>query len=238
MSQSLTGIASMATRHLLAQLSPACAQATGHPLSFTAVGGVLAAQRVRAGDAFDLVALAQDVIADLVGEAHVDAASVRPLVHSHMAIAVSAQTQRLDIPTPDISTVSALRQTLREAARIGYSTGPSGVALLRLLQDWQLVDVLRPRLVQAPPGVSVAQLIAQGQVDLGFQQLAELQGHDGVAVLGPMPAGSEIVTTFAIGVGASSAHPEAARDCLEFLCSAQTDAVKRRCALEPAARVA
>jgi len=234
----LIGIASMATRQLLTQLSPACAQATGHAVSFSAVGGVLAAQRVRAGEAFDLVALAQDAITALVDEGHVDGASVRPLAHSHMAIAVSAQAHRSDSPMPDVSTIAALRQTLLNSAHIGYSTGPSGMALLRLLQDWQLADVLRPRLVQAPVGVPVAQLIAQGQVGLGFQQLAELQGHDGVAVLGTLPAGSEIVTTFAIGVGARSAHPAAARDCLEFLCSAQADAIKRRCALEPAGRLA
>jgi len=225
----------MATRQLLAQVSSICAQATGHALSFRAVGGVLAAQRVRAGEILDLVVLAEDVMASLASEGHVDAASVRPLVHSPMAVAAADGVS----PRPDISTVSALQHALRETARsgcIGYSTGPSGVALLRLLQDWQLVESLRQRLVQVPPGVPVAQLIAQGQVDLGFQQLAELQGHDGVTVLGPMPAGCEIVTTFAIGIGTHSAHPDAARTCLEFFCSAQTDAVKRRCALEPAGR--
>jgi len=236
MLQPLIGIASMATRQLLAQLSPACTQTTGHALSFTAIGGVLAAQRVRAGGTFDLVVLAQDAITALADAGHVDGASVRPLVHSHMAIAVSAQRSTDD--APDVSTVCALQQTLCNATRIGYSTGPSGAALLRLLQDWQLIEVLQPRLMQTPPGIPVAQWVAQGQVDLGFQQLAELQGHDGVAVLGTMPVGSEIVTTFAIGVGTNSAQPEAARDCLAFLCSAQTDAVKRRCALEPAGRLA
>jgi len=234
MPQTLTGIASMATRRLLTHLAPACTQATGHPLGFTAVGGVLAAQRVRAGEVFDLIVLADDVMASLADAGHVDASSIQPLVHSHMAIAVPAGSASV----PDVTTVGGLQHALRDAVQIGYSTGPSGKALLRLLQDWHLTDALQHRLVQAPAGTPVAQLIAQGQVDLGFQQLAELQGHDGVVVLGCMPAGCEIVTTFSIGVGARSTQPQAARVCLNDLCSPTHDAIKRRCALLPAGRAA
>jgi len=220
----------MTTRHLLAQLSAACTQATGHAVSFTAMGGIQAAARVQAGAAFDLLVLAADALERLAQAGHVDAASVRPWLLSPMAVAIPAQAAQ----RPDVSSAPTLRQALLAAPRIGYSTGPSGTALLRLLEDWQLMQTLRARLVQAPAGVPVAQLLADGKVDVGFQQLAELQDHAGVTVLGRLPAGCEIITTFAIAISSRSRHPEAARACLDFLCSQHTDAVKRGCALEPA----
>ena len=58
------------------------------------------------------------------------------------------------------------------AASIGYSTGPSGIALKRLFERWGIADEIEQRLVQAPPGVPVGTLVARGEVELGFQQLS------------------------------------------------------------------
>ena len=41
------------------------------------------------------------------------------------------------------------------ARTIGYSTGPSGVALLELFEHWGIAEVIRPRVVQVSPGVPV-----------------------------------------------------------------------------------
>ena len=61
----LTGISSMATRHVLADLADLAAS-DGLPLvEFTSVGGVDAAERVAAGESFDLVVLAAGALAKL-----------------------------------------------------------------------------------------------------------------------------------------------------------------------------
>ena len=129
---------------------------------------------------------------------------------------------------------AALRASVVGARAIGYSTGPSGVALLDLFQRWGVGDIVRDRLVQAPPGTPVGTLLAHGEVELGFQQLSELMHVDGIDVLGTMPPGTEIVTTFSGGICAASQHPDAARTWLDFIRSAAADDAKRRQGMWPA----
>jgi len=119
------------------------------------------------------------------------------------------------------------------ARTVGYSTGPSGVALQRIFERWEIDASTGPRVVQAPPGVPVGALIARGEVELGFQQLSELMHLDGIDVIGPMPAGLEIVTTFSGGVCSASTQPDAARALLEFIRSPVADAAKWRHGMQP-----
>jgi molybdate transport system substrate-binding protein len=80
----------------------------------------------------------------------------------------------------------------------------------------------------------VAQLIARGEVTLGFQQLSELTHEEGVDVIGPMPPGLEIVTTFSGAICTTSAQVEVARELLEFLRSPAADEARLRHGMQPA----
>ncbi|MFT3797726.1 substrate-binding domain-containing protein [Microbacterium sp.] len=221
-----TAISSMATRHVLADLA-AAAVGAGLPLvEIESVGGVDAARRVAAGEPFDLVFLASDALARLAADGHVDAASVAPLMLSQTAVAVPSGTDAA-APRPDGTAypdAAALRSALRAASRIGYSTGPSGTALVRMIDEWGLTAELGDRLVRARPGVPVAQSVASGEVDLGFQQLSELVGQPGVRILGVLPPDCAIDTVFAGAVAATSADPATARAVLEFLSSSDAAA--------------
>jgi len=218
----------MATRQVLSALAAACDAATGLALRIESVGGVDAARRVAAAERFDLVVLAEDAMQRLADGGHVLADSRRVIVESPMVVAVTA-----GIAPPDISTPDALRQALCEAAGIGYSTGPSGTALLQLLERWQLRGALGDRLRQAPPGVPVGSFIAHGDVSIGFQQLSELQQVPGITVLGPMPAGLEIITRFVGAVAATSADPATARRVLDCLVDTRHDDLKRQHGMTP-----
>jgi len=225
----LTGISSMATRLLLSDLAAAWSGQGGGGLSIESVGGVDAAKRVAGGEAFDLVVLASDAIDSLLATGHAVAGSRTDLVHSAVAVAV-----RAGAPHPDIGSEAALRQALLAAQYIGYSTGPSGVALLKLFERWGLADTLRERLVLAPPGVPVGALVARGEVELGFQQCSELMNLPGIDVIGAMPVGAQILTTFSAALCSASAQPGAARELLAFLRSPATAQLKLRHGFEPA----
>ena len=225
----ITGISSMATRRVLAELAGAYLQRSGVAVAFESVGGVDAAKRVQAGEPFDVVVLAADAIDKLVAAGRVVAGSRTDLVRSGVAIAVREGSAR-----PDIGSEEALRSAVLSARTLGYSTGPSGVALTKLFERWGIADTVRDRIVQAPPGVPVGRLVAGGEVELGFQQLSELMHLPGIDVLGPMPPGSEIATTFSAGLCATAVQPEAVRALLAFMRSPAAVDTKRRHGMEPA----
>lgn len=225
----LRGISSMATRQLLAELVQMYAQRSDCVVEMASVGGVDAAKRVQAGEPFDLVILASDAIDKLIATGHINASSKVDLVHSGVAVAVRAGT-----PQPDIASENAVRQAVLAARSISYSTGPSGVALVKLFERWGIADLIRERIVQAPPGVPVGALVARGEVELGFQQLSELIHVPGITLVGSLPPEIQITTTFSAGIGSGSTQAAAAHDLLEFMASAQAADAKRRQGMEPA----
>lgn len=218
----------MATRQLLAELSAQHTAATGQPVAIEAVGGVDAAKRVAAGEAFDVVLLASDAIAKLIAAGHLAAGSRVDIVRSPVAVAVKAGAAQ-----PDISTPEALKQALQAARSIGYSTGPSGTHLVKLFERWGLAAELGAKTVQAPPGVPVGALVARGEVDIGFQQLSELISLDGINVLGLLPGDTAFITTFSAGVPAHTTQAAAVADLIAFFNSTDAVAVKRRHGMEP-----
>ena len=129
---------------------------------------------------------------------------------------------------------AARRPGCAQAPTLGYSTGPSGTHLLKTFERWGLLETVRPRIVQAPPGVPVARLVAQGDVALGFQQLSELLHAPGITVVGPLPPGVQLMTTFSAALAATCQQPEAARALLAFLASPAATEAKRRHGMEPA----
>ena len=230
MSAPIKGISSMATRQLLADLALAYRQRSGRVVDIEAVGGVDAARRVQAGEPFDVVFLASDAVDKLMAAGRVVAGSKVDLVDSNVAAAV-----RGGAPRPDIESEDALRRAVLTAPSIGYSTGPSGVALVRLFERWGIAAEIQQRLVQAPAGVPVGSLVASGEVALGFQQLGELIHLEGVDVIGPLPSSIQIITTFSGGVCTGSPQGEAVRLMLDFMASTEADEAKRRNGMEPAA---
>ena len=191
----------MATRALLAELSAACARDTGVQAQIVAVGGVDAARRVAAGEAFDVVVLASEAIDKLIASGHRPAGSRVDLVRSAVAVAV-----RAGAPVPDIGSAAALRAAVLAARSVSYSTGPSGTFLMQLFERWGIVEHVKPRLVQAPPGVPVGSLVARGEVELGFQQLSELLPLPGISIVGTLPEDAACITTFSAAPGLHTAQ--------------------------------
>ena len=225
----ITGISSMATRQVLADLAIAYEKQSGVTVAVESVGGVDAVKRVQAGEAFDLVFLAADAINKLIASGHVLAGSRVDLVRSPVAVAV-----RTGAAAPDITSEAAVKQAVLAAPSISFSTGPSGVFLSQLFERWGISQQIAPRLVQAPPGVPVGSLVARGDVALGFQQLSELMHLEGITVVGTLPAAIACITTFSAGLCPACSQPEAARAMLAFMTSPASAAAIRRNGMEPA----
>ncbi len=151
------------------------------------------------------------------------------LVQSGVSIAV-----RAGAPRPDISSEDALKRAVLNAKTLSYSTGPSGVYLEKMFARWGILEDIRPRIVVPPPGKPVGSLVADGTVELGFQQLSELINLAGIDVVGPLPAAVQTITIFSGGVSANCAQPDAARAVLKFMASPAAADAKQRHGMESA----
>ncbi|HTS21037.1 MAG TPA: substrate-binding domain-containing protein [Casimicrobiaceae bacterium] len=225
----IAGISSIATRHLLGELAAAYERRSGQATAVESIGGVEAMRRVQAGEAFDFVVLAAEAIHQLGHAGRIVPESRVELARSGVAVAVAAGA-----PRPGIGDEHAVRRAVLAARAVGYSTGPSGVHVARLLERWGIAEGAGPRLVQAPPGVPVGTLLARGDVELGFQQLSELLHLPGIDVIGTLPPEIQVTTTFTAAACKTSKRLDETRALLAFLGSPEADAAKRRQGMEPA----
>jgi molybdate transport system substrate-binding protein len=221
-------ISSMATRRILAELAKRFQERSGRSVELVSVGGVEAARRLREGERFDLAALAADAIAALSAGGLVEAGGVTPFARSRMAVAIPAGAAR-----PHFDDEDALKRVVLAAAKVAYSTGPSGAQFLALLKHWEVEAEMSPRLLQAPPGVPVAALLARGEAALGFQQLSELLNEPGVEVIDLPPTAVQATTLFAIGICPNASDDDGAREFASFLASGAAEDVLRRHGMEP-----
>lgn len=221
-------ISSMATRAVLAALATQYHAVARQQVQLESAGGVDVATRVRDGALVDVVVLAAEVIDQLIAEGKLLAGSRVDLVKSGVAVAVPAGAAQ-----PDISSENSLREAVLAAKTLSYSTGPSGVYLSKLFERWGILDTIRPRIVQAPPGVPVGSLVAKGDVELGFQQLSELINLQGITLVGPLPAAIQLLTTFSAGISVTTRQVEAARGLIAFMAAPAAGETKYRQGMEP-----
>jgi molybdate transport system substrate-binding protein len=223
MSIILKGISSMATRQVLTRLTQAYEQQAGQRIAIESVGGVDAAKRVQAGEAFDVVILGSDAIDKLIASGHLRAGSRVDLVQSPITVAMKKGAARAAI-----TTASSLKSSLLATKSISYSTGPSGVYLAQLFEKMGIAEQLKAKTIVPPPGMPVGSLVAKGEVEIGFQQRSELINIEGIELLGNLPEEIAYITTFSAGIPAN-ASPEAQTAIQQFLSfanSAQATSIK------------
>jgi molybdate transport system substrate-binding protein len=221
-------LSTQATEQSYRELVPQFERATGHKVTTLFTGTLDADKRVAAGEQFDLLIMAQSSIDAHVKGGKVVQGSRIDLARSGVAVGVKAGA-----PKPDISTVDALKRTILNAKSIGYSSGPSGVYILTLFERLGVAEQVKPKLKQTASGVFVGSIIANGEVEIGFQQVSELSQFEGVDYVGPLPADVQSYTTFSSGILSSAKEAEAARALVRHITSPQAGDVYRKRGMEP-----
>lgn len=228
MSQPIRVISSMATAGLLKEICPLATPVIGQTVGAESIGGVDATRRIQSAENFDVVVLANRAIDQLIDQGHIHAGSRVDLALSRVAIAVGETAS-----APDLSSEEKLKEVMLQASTVGYSTGPSGVAIEQLIERWGLSEQLKQKMVQAKPGQAVGSLIAQGKVQIGFQQMSELMHLPGIQIVGKMPPGTEIKTVFSAGLCRSSEQVANAQRVIDFFASNETAQAKRNQGMDP-----
>jgi molybdate transport system substrate-binding protein len=223
----LSVIASVAFKDAYLEMLPAFESATGMKVLTQWVPTVEIMRKMKSGEPADLVLMSEGGIKELAKLGKILPLDAVPFVKSGIGIAV-----KTGAPAPDVSSSSALKQTLLAASSIAYSTGPSGVYLGGLFERMGISDALKAktRLVQGEP---VGELIARGEVEIGFQQIPEIVPVKGLHYLGPLPADIQQTTVFYAGVHASTQQVDAARALIKFLTAPAAANIYQKYGMQP-----
>jgi molybdate transport system substrate-binding protein len=219
----ITVLATPAIKEAYAELVPVFEKQTKHKVITTWVGTADLAKRLNEGATPDVVICASNLLEELVDTSKLMAGSRSDVARSGVGVAVKAGSAK-----PQFGNEEQLRKTLITAKSIGLSTGPSGVYLNGLFQRMGVLDEIKPKFKVAPPGAMVSELVARGEAEIGFQQVAELVNKKGVDLVGALPDSLNKVTTFSGGVHARSQVPEEARSLLVFISSPQHEALLKK----------
>jgi molybdate transport system substrate-binding protein len=185
-------------------------------------------QRLRDGEAADVVILTREGLDEVAREGRVAAQSSVDLARSFVGVAVKAGA-----PHPDITTEASLRATLLAARAVAYSRlGASGILFAQLIERLGIAADINARAVIIPQGFTAERLIS-GEADLAIQQISELKQIDGVEVVGPIPHELQTPAVFSAGRMTASPKTGEADRLLRFLASSGVAPALRESGLEP-----
>ncbi|MCY0387001.1 substrate-binding domain-containing protein [Robbsia sp. Bb-Pol-6] len=171
-------------------------------------------QRLAQGEPADVVIMVGYALDQLIKEGKVIAGSRVELADSRIGMVVKTGAAK-----PDIGSVDALRATLLAAKSIAYSDSASGTYIHNeLFRKMGIEDRVAGK-AKMIPRVPVATVVADGEYQLGFQQVSELLPVKGTELVGKIPESLQSVTRYAAGIPVSAAHPVEAKALLQFMSS-------------------
>jgi molybdate transport system substrate-binding protein len=184
--------------------------------------------RLRDGEAADIVILIREGLDGVAAQGTVVAASCVDLARSFVGIAVKAGADH-----PDIATEPALRAALLGARSVAYSRiGASGIFFAQLIERMGIALEINARAQIVPSGFTAERLLS-GEADLAVQQISELKQVGGVEVVGPIPRDLQTPAVFSAGRLAASSRVAQSDALLKYLASPEVAPVLRESGLEP-----
>jgi molybdate transport system substrate-binding protein len=221
-------LSTQATEQAYRELVPRFEKESGHKVTTIFTGTLDVQKRIAAGETYDLIIMAGPAIDDFIKAGKIVPGSRVDLAKSGVGVGVRAGAAK-----PDISSTEALKKALLSAKSIGYSTGPSGVYIASLFQRLGIAAQVAPKLKQTPTGVFVGSIVANGEAEIGIQQVSELAHFDGVDFVGPLPADVQQITVFSSGVQVGAKQVDAARAWVKFLTAPASAPAYKTKGLEP-----
>jgi molybdate transport system substrate-binding protein len=215
-----------AMRPLLAETVPLFERAHGIKADVRFALTSVLAKEIEDGAVFDLALLPRGELDALAAMAAIAPGTQTDIARSAVGLAV-----RQGAAKPDISSVEALQSALLAARSIAYSDGPSGAYVAGLLQRLGIAEAMRPKtkLTSGP----VAELVANGEAELGMQQIVAILPVKGADLVGPLPSELQNIIVYAAGIAAAAQNPDGAAAFIGFMAMPQAARIIRAKGLEP-----
>jgi molybdate transport system substrate-binding protein len=181
-------------------------KSTGHKVIVQWTGTEAITKRVTDGETVDVIVNAGQSIDRLAKDGKLIVSTRTDFARSSIGVAIPASTSRVDT-----STVEALKNALLSANTVVVSSGTSGRHMVDVFNRMGIGEQMKPKLKQPPSGAQIADFLASGGADLGFQQVSELLHAKGIQYLGPVPAEIQSYTIYSAALHANATNPEAAK---------------------------
>jgi molybdate transport system substrate-binding protein len=200
---------------------------TGHQVTFAGMSPGLVDQRVKAGEVYDIIINAIDLMAAYEKDGRLRAGTRRPFARVGIGLGVREGTK------VDLSSVESTKKALLDAKAITYSDsstgGLSGLNAQKVLANLGLTDAVKAKTKLAANG---QELIAQGEVDIGLYNVSEIPRAKGVVLAGPVPAAVQVYINYDSAVPVTNATPDAALALLKFFARPASRAAWDKAGLE------
>ena len=221
-------LSTLAVKGAFAELARRFQSASGAAVEADFAPTLALLERLRRGEAADVVILTREGLSEMLGEHRVAAASYVDIAKSWVGIAVKAGRAH-----PDILTEAALRTALVQARAVAYSRiGASGILFSELIARLGIAHIVNAHAVVIPSGLTAERLITD-EADLAIQQISELKQVAGVEIVGPIPRDLQVPAIFSAGCMMATDKVVVAEQFLKFLQSPEAVSVLREAGLEP-----
>ncbi len=222
-----------AVKAMVAALGAEFERASGNKLNlvFNTAGSLR--DRIKGGEAADLVILSESLIASIDKLGLVVPGSITDLGRTVTGVVV-----REGAPLPDISTPEAFKQALLAARSVAYTDpkagGSGGIMFAALLEKMGIADAINKKALLGKGGVDVTIAIVEGRAEIGTTFISEVLPIKGATVVGPLPGELHNVNTYTAAIHAGATSRDGAADFLRFLTNPATRSRWTEAGLEPA----
>jgi molybdate transport system substrate-binding protein len=216
------------------ELGPRFERASGHKLAMTFASAASLAKRIADGERPDVAIVSAGAVDELIKQGRMAPGSRVDVAKSGLGVAVRAGATKPDIASPE-----AFKRALMAANAIAASNpaggGASGTHFAAVLVRLGIAEAVKPKLKYSGGGLGglAGTLVANGEAELGVQQISELMAAPGVDIVGPLPAELQNTTQFAAGIPVNAQGPDAGKALIAFLVTPGARDVLKAKGLEP-----
>jgi molybdate transport system substrate-binding protein len=205
---------------------------TGNRVTFTAgtVGQIQ--ERLKNGDAADVLVLSKPALEQLTkaGDIRPNASAVLGRIGIGVGVGEGSKV-------PDIGTADKFRAAMLAARSITYmdpaAGASSGIATAKILKELGIADEMAKKTKLTRSGYS-AERVASGEVEMAIQNISEILPVKGVRLAGPLPKPLQVYTIYSAGVADNSVNPKEAMDFIRFLIRKEAAMIWQQAGVEPA----
>jgi molybdate transport system substrate-binding protein len=222
-----------APKEVFALLTPKFEQQTGNKEKLTYAVISELREKLRAGATADVLVLPTPVLESLAKDGKVRADSRATFGTVGISVVVKEGA-----PQPDISTKAKFRDAMLAARAVAHATPgktPSGTHMGKVMEQLGIADAMAKKVILKPALDGGAQLVAEGQADIGIYPASEVAGVKGLTIVGPLPAEINLETIYGAAVTADSVAPDVAFAFVRFMAVPEHRSVWKEAGFEPPA---